>query len=245
MFRLIDALRLLRGPVHLDQLLRVSQEQLLAFGWRADGQPVVLLARTSTGRWLQADAASANLGRPDVAEQLQLPALDDAGFLASLRLEPGESLTQLWLQGHAQPVEIRDLRRLPYLGVVDQLLQLCQPGLTPLERAPALFEAGIGGALRQLAAPLKSQAHWQGLIARRECFGRQAPEAEITVVIPLYRRWDFILGHVAGFCQDPWFVEQRVRLLYVIDDPTLESPLLDWSYGNLADEQLDLSLIHI
>ena len=96
----------------------------------------------------------------------------------------------LWLQGHQQGVEVRDLRRLPYLGVVDQLLQLCQPGLTPLERAPALFEAGIGGALRQLAAPLQTPEHWQGLIERRERFGRPAPEAEITVVIPLYRRWD-------------------------------------------------------
>ncbi len=243
LFRLIDALRLLRGAVHLDQLLRVSQEQLLAFGWRADGQPVVLLARTSTGRWLQADAASANLGRPDVAEQLQLPALDDAGFLASLRLEPGESLTQLWLQGHAQPVEIRDLRGLPYLGVVDQLLQLCQPGLTPLERAPALFEAGIGGALQQLAMPLKSQEHWQGLIERREHFGAVAPEAEITVVIPLYRRWDFILGHVAGFCRDPWFVDQRVRLLYVIDDPAITTEVLGWCRGQLSDELLDVAVI--
>ena len=50
----------------------------------------------------------------------------------SLSLEPGESLTGLWLQGHQQQLEVRDLRGLPFLGVVDQLLQLCQPGLTPL-----------------------------------------------------------------------------------------------------------------
>ena len=138
--------------------------------------------------------------------------------MASLRLEPGESLTELWLQGHSQSLEIRDLRGLPYLGVVDQLLQLCQPGLTPLERAPALFEAGIGQALKQLAMPLKSQEHWQGLIARRECFGRQARSGDHGgIPLPPLD----ILGHVAGFCQDPWFVEQRVRLLYVIDDPTI------------------------
>jgi len=91
--------------------------------------------------------------------------------------------------------------------------------------------------------PLKTQEHWQGLIARRECFGRQAPEAEITVVIPLYRRWDFILGHVAGFCQDPWFVEQRVRLLYVIDDPTITTEVLGWCRGQLSDELLDVTVI--
>ena len=93
--------------------------------------------------------------------------------------------------------------------------------------------------------PLKSQEHWQGLIARRECFGRQAPEAEITVVIPLYRRWDFMLGHVAGFCQDPWFQEQRVRLLYVIDDPTIETEVLGWCRSQLTDELLDVTVISL
>ena len=243
LFRLIDGLRLLRGAAHLDQLLRVSQEQLLAFGWRADARAAVLLARTNTGRWLQAVAESPNLGRPDVAEQLQLPALSDAGFLAVLALEPGESLAGLWLQGHQQAPHVLDLRGLPYIGVVDQLLQLCQAGLTPLEWAPGLYEAGIGPALQQLAAPLKAQEHWEGLIHRREHFGAVAPHAEITVVIPLYRRWDFMLGHVAGFCQDPWFQEQRVRLLYVIDDPTIETEVLGWCRGQLTDELLDVTVI--
>ena len=243
LFRLIDGLRLLRGAAHLDQLLRVSQEQLLAFGWRAAAGEAVMLARTSTGRWIQARSTGPNLCRPDVAEQLQLPALSDAGFLAVLSLEPGESLTGLWLQGHQQPLDVRDLRGLPYIGVVDQFLQLCQAGLTPLERSPGLFEAGIGPALQRLAAPLQAQEHWQGLIQRCEHFGAVVPAAEITVVIPLFRRWDFMLGHVAGFCQDPWFQEQRVRLLYVIDDPTIATEVLGWCRGQLTDELLDVTVI--
>jgi len=243
LFRLIDGLRLLRGAAHLDQLLRVSPELVLAVGWRAVAGPLVLIARTSTGRWVQAGVAPSNLRRPDVAEQLQLPALSDAGFLARFELEPGESLTQLWLQGHQQTLDLRDLRGLPYLGVVDHLLELCQAGYTAPEQAPALFDAGIGQALQLLAAPLKTQEHWRGLIQRRVRFGRQAPEAEITVVIPLYRRWDFMLGHVAGFSQDPWFLEQRVRLLYVIDDPTIETEVLGWCRGQVSDEPLDVTVI--
>ena len=241
--QLIDGLRALRNPAHVDHLLRVSQELLLVFGWRAHSAPVRLLATTNSGRWIIAESTGPALCRPDVAEELQLPALSDAGFLAVLDLEPGESLTSLWLQGHRQNLEIRDLRGSPYLGVVDHLLQLCQPGLTPVERAPDLFEVGLGKALRQLAAPLQSQEHWEGLIQRREHFGAVAPAAEITVVIPLYRRWDFMLGHVAGFCQDPWFQEQRVRLLYVIDDPTIETEVLGWCRGQLTDELLDLTVI--
>ena len=245
LFRLIDGLRLLRVNAHLDQLLRVSQHQLLAFGWQASAGPVVMLARTTTGRWVEGRSEGPLLCRPDVAEALQLPALSDGGFLASVTLEPGESLTGIWLQGHPQQPEVRDLRGLPYLGVVDQLLQLCQAGLTPIEKAPTLLSAGIGNALQQLAIPLTSEEHWQGLIQCREQFGRTAPEAEITVVIPLYRRWDFMLGHVAGFCQDPWFQEKRVRLLYVIDDPTIQTEVLGWCRGQLTDEQLDVTVISL
>lgn len=243
LFRLIDGLRCLRGQAHLDQLLRVSQEQLLAFGWRAVSGPVVMLGFTSTGRWIQARSKGPNLCRPDVAQQLQCPAFNDAGFLAFFELEPGESLTGIWLQGHQQTPNVLDVRGLPYLDVVDHLLQLCQPGLTPLERAPSLFNAGIGPALQQLAVPLQVKEHWEWLIHCREHFGCEAPEAEITVVIPLYRRWDFMLGHVAGFCEDPWFQEKRVRLLYVIDDPTIETEVMGWCRGQLTDEPLDVSVI--
>jgi GT2 family glycosyltransferase len=243
--QLIDGLRPLRTPAHVDHLLRVSQEMLLVFGWRAHSATVLLLAKTNTGRWIIAESTGPALCRPDVADELKLPALADSGFLASLRLEPGESLISLWLQGHPQPLEIRDLRGLHYISVVDQLLQLCQAGLTPLERSPGLFEAGIGPALQCLAAPLQAQEHWQGLIQRREYFGAVAPAAEITIVIPLYRRWDFMLGHVAGFCQDPWFQEQRVRLLYVIDDPTIETEVLGWCRGQLTDEILDVTVISL
>ena len=124
-------------------------------------------------------------------------------------------------------------------------MELCQAGYTPAEQAPALFDAGIGQALQLLAAPLQAEEHWRELIQRRVRFGRQAPEAEITVVIPLYRRWDFMLGHVAGFSQDPWFLEQRVRLLYVIDDPTIETDVLGWCRGQLSDELLDVTVISL
>ena len=243
LFRLIDGLRALRGAVHLDQLLRVSGEVLLAFGWRDRAGPLVLMARTSLGRWLNILSCGVDLSRPDVAEQLGLTASTDLGFMAQVNLEPGESLSQLWIGGHQQNLDVRDLRGYPYVGVVDQLLQACQPGLTPVERAPALFDAGVGSALQELSTLLKEQEHWRTLIKQRHRFGREAPEADITVVIPLYRRWDFILGHVAGFSQDSWFIEQRVRLLYVVDDPTIETEMLGWCRGQLRDELLDVTVV--
>ena len=64
------------------------------------------------------------------------------------------------------------------------------------------------------------------------------------MVIPLYGRWEFLRGHVAGFAMDPWFQQGRVRLLYVCDDPRLHL-LQRWCAMHLAHEALDISVISL
>ena len=91
---------------------------------------------------------------------------------------------------------------------------------------------------------MKNQAGWSSLIQQAQLFGRRAPEAEITLVIPLYGRWEFLRGHVAGFAMDPWFQQGRVRLLYVCDDPRLHL-LQRWCAMHLAHEALDISVISL
>lgn len=243
LFRLIDGLRALRSPAGLDRLFRLSAELYLAFGWRAEAGPAQLVVLSNLGNWRLVLSERPDLRRPDVAQSLQLDAAVDSGCLLRFELKPGESLSALWLNGHGQQPQCIDLRGQDLLAVTDQLLGLCVAGGTPPAGAPALFDAGLGAGLRQLAAPLRDPRHWSDLVVRQHHFGVCAAAAEITVVIPLYRRWDFILGHVAGFSQDSWFVQQRVRLLYVIDDPRIELEMLGWCRGFLGDEPLDVRVI--
>lgn len=49
-------------------------------------------------------------------------------------------------------------------------------------------------------------------------YGRKPARPKVSVVIPLYRVYDFLRVQVAAFAGDPWFVE-NAELIYVLDSP--------------------------
>lgn len=53
-------------------------------------------------------------------------------------------------------------------------------------------------------------------------FGRAPARPRASVVIPLYRVYDFLRVQVAAFAGDPWFVE-NAELVYVLDSPEHEA----------------------
>lgn len=53
-------------------------------------------------------------------------------------------------------------------------------------------------------------------------FGRAPAHPKASVVIPLYRVYDFLRVQVAAFAGDPWFVE-NAELIYVLDSPEHEA----------------------
>ena len=115
-------------------------------------------------------------------------------------------------------------------------------------RSPAILTPCVAGlsrpALLELSQPLRDSSVWPQFIQRSQRIGRPARDAELTLVIPLYGRWEYIRGHVAGFAMDPWFQKGKVRLLYVCDDPRLNL-LHRWCSMHLAHEELDITLISL
>ena len=112
-----------------------------------------------------------------------------------------------------------------------------------LQRLPRLLDQGLGEAMLALRQPWRSLEAWRGLVAEERRFGRSADQAVITVVVPLYRRWDFVLGQVAAFAQDSCFLKGEARLLYVVDDPSIEAEFLGWCEGQLQDDVVDVSVL--
>jgi GT2 family glycosyltransferase len=51
-------------------------------------------------------------------------------------------------------------------------------------------------------------------------FGDISEDCDISVIVPLYKRWDFVEHQLAAFSGDADF-RSRIELLYVIDDPGL------------------------
>lgn len=58
-------------------------------------------------------------------------------------------------------------------------------------------------------------------------YGEPPAAPQVSVIVPLYGRIDFLHHQVARFSNDPEFRApgSRVELLYVLDDPRLEAPL--------------------
>lgn len=63
----------------------------------------------------------------------------------------------------------------------------------------------------------------------KETFGRQVTNPQVTVIVPLYGRYDFMEYQLSQFAIDPDF--QDVELIYVVDDPNI----LDRVMGTASD----------
>ncbi len=215
---------------------RLSSNSFFVVGCRAASGAIELVARTRGGAWCRGHM-------DDLGFQRQDGSINE-GWFVTLRLPVGESLDQLWVNGCVVNWTLQDLRGWPYLDSVEQLLRICRTSQVPLRSLPQLLQSSLGQAVLELSKPLQVSSSWPEFIQRRQLLGRPATEAEITVVIPIYGKWEYIRGHIAGFALDPWFQQGRVRLLYVCDDPRLHL-LHRWCAMHLAHEELDISVISL
>ena|GEM_PF-2122764 len=215
---------------------RLSSDCFFVVGCRAASGAIELIAKTRGGDWCRGHMNDLGFQRQDGSI--------NEGWFVILRLPAGESLDQLWVNGCSVNWTIQDLRGWPYLDSVEQLLRICRTSQVPLRSLPQLLQSSLGLAVLELSKPLQLSSSWPEFIQRRQRLGRPATEAEITVVIPIYGKWEYIRGHIAGFALDPWFQQGRVRLLYVCDDPRLHL-LHRWCAMHLAHEELDISVISL
>jgi len=57
-----------------------------------------------------------------------------------------------------------------------------------------------------------------------ETFGKAPSDPVVSIVIPLYRRFDFIEHQIAEFARDPW-LQECAEIIYVVDDPNIIEPV--------------------
>lgn len=113
----------------------------------------------------------------------------------------------------------------PTLRDLEWLLKICVPAAS---RTLELLEAHIGPAVESI---------WSRVDRARNpprCldFGPQPERPRLTVIVPIYGRWDFIEYQLNLFRLDSDFREHE--LLYVIDDPTIFDAVLNHSRGLYA-----------
>lgn len=66
----------------------------------------------------------------------------------------------------------------------------------------------------------KERATWSYLPKQLQTFGKPPTKPEVSIIVPLYGRTDFVEHQLIEFARDPWLLK-NAEIIYVLDDPGL------------------------
>jgi len=66
---------------------------------------------------------------------------------------------------------------------------------------------------------------WRSLSIDVHTLGTQVQSPRVSIIVPLYRRMDFVEPQLLKFSRDPW-IRAHAEIIYVVDDPGLVEPML-------------------
>jgi len=103
--------------------------------------------------------------------------------------------------------------------------------INPLGAAKSLFGVSVPlgefqRRVEQIDRPILDrllqiqQSAWPALEIQSRQLGTPPAAPEVSVIVPLYGRTDFVEHQLIEFSRDPWF-KRNAELLYVVDDPSL------------------------
>ena len=224
------------------------RKQWMALATRAGAEvpPLGVLSwslRLSADQWLLLGWSTA----PALAMHLAVGAISplgsqllptDQSLIPRFAGAEGQGLVWLW-QGDPPPKgwsiddvpqrpQQLDLDAMPWPASANKLLN-CVHQLGIRDRdLECSFQAWLGPSL-QILAP--SDGHAPCVAPGSQCLqvgGSRPDKPQISVIIPLYRRWDFLRAHLMHLAAEPLARQGLLELVVVLDDPALESDLVNW-----------------
>jgi GT2 family glycosyltransferase len=214
----------------IDRVISFAGGGVLIVGWHHEPQARLKSVQVigSDGSLVEVRNKMFSMPRNDVRDALlqQFPGIgENCGFILfvpssgrddgcrALRLELDNGCVE-WLQ--VQTTEC--------INTGNQLLRALSASLGDISKLDStifeFFESGFGATIERLSIPPKADANAR--VERQ--FGQPTAAADVSVIVPLYGRCDFLRYQLAHFADDPDFA--RVDLIYVVDDPTIVAETL-------------------
>jgi GT2 family glycosyltransferase len=213
----IDAGASAGRAARVEALWRVDRTSFYVEGWAFDRGAGLRTLRllSPEGRRVEVLRGAFRYRRSDVCEFFGLPASEKLGFIAHLELPEESPAAAGWvLQGERGDGEGFEVDAPP---VVDEPIGLRMTMLGDVE----LDDGGDGTLLRAHIAPamtrLQRRLSEAIEIEAVDQHGTPPEDPEVTIVVPLYRRTEFLEHQLAQFVHDPEL--HGADLLYVLDSP--------------------------
>jgi GT2 family glycosyltransferase len=94
-----------------------------------------------------------------------------------------------------------------------------------------LLDRLLAPVIGRLYAKTLEKRQTSPFIFKHQHFGNPLPKPRVSVIVPLYGRYDLAMYQLADFANDPDFRSGIVELLFVCDDPTIQNELISSAYG--------------
>lgn len=213
------------GPQgHLDILRTAPGAGALCTGWTLGRADFFLVDAAGHCQPLAGHALRWN--RPDIFQAFEADYgadCADAGFLQALRAAPAEGSPVRLLARDGDDLLLmheRAAERAPrdVVGYARWAFDLPVPPERMVER----FSAHDGPLLRRLVERARETHPRDDLTVKR--LGHIPAAPEVSLVVPLFGRYDFVDHQLLEFADDP-FIRERCEVIYVVDDPNIAAPV--------------------
>lgn len=213
------------AAINVDHVYSLGAGGLLVFGWKhyRKAGPKSITVYECSGSAVDVTSALSTIIREDVWQNLDtdMPGMSkECGYVIPVPIThtPGAEYAIRFAFAGGKDFYLKlkpEKMAVDGVELAKQILAMFYMPQSILYKLYNTFDSGVGACIDYLSQEQREQE----LPVDIEQYGEPASNAAVSVVVPLYGRFDFVRHQLAQFADDPDF--SSVDLIYVIDDPSI------------------------
>ena len=213
------------AAINVDHVISLGRGGLLVFGWKHfhKAEPKSITVYECNGAAIDVTSALSSIIREDVWQNLHndmLGMTKECGYVIPVPVThtPGAEYAIRFAFDGSKDFYLKlkpEDMSVDGVELAKRVLAMFHTPQSILYKLYNIFDSGVGACIDYLSQEQRQQE----LPIDIEQYGEPVNNAKVSVVIPLYGRFDFVRHQLAQFADDPDF--STVDLIYVIDDPSI------------------------
>jgi GT2 family glycosyltransferase len=88
-----------------------------------------------------------------------------------------------------------------------------------------IYDNYLGPTIQAIHQETLQLTEYQNVVPKIKSYGKEPVSPKVSIIVPLYGRYDFAMFQLAQFANDAEFISGDIELIYVCDDPRIEKVL--------------------